>query len=120
MLGYTRIRNGLCAICRWSKNSEVNRRGRDKKITPGGRFWGQWAAPPQPAWRLHLRRGARGYGLPRAQSALAMTLLLQEVRYKSGGRTEAFAPTDNMRICTSPGRVVQEADPYARLSVDIP
>ena len=49
-----------------------------------------------------------------------MTLLLQEVRYKSGGRTEAFAPTDNMRICTSPGRVVQEADPYARLSVDIP
>ena len=58
--------------------------------------------------------------MPRAQSALAMTLLLQEVRYKSGGRTEAFAPTDNMRICTSPGRVVQEADPYALLSVDIP
>lgn len=74
MLGYTRIRNGLCAICRWSKNSEVNRRGRDKKITPGERFWGQWAAPPQPAWQLHLRRGARGYGLPRAQSAFAMTI----------------------------------------------
>ena len=55
--------------------------------------------------------------MPRAQNALAMTLLLQEVRYKSGGRTEAFAPTDNMRI---PERVVQEADPYARLSVDIP
>ena len=35
MLGYTRMRNGLCAICRWGKNSEVNRRGRDKKITPG-------------------------------------------------------------------------------------
>ena len=56
------------------KNSEVNRRGRDKKITPGERFWGQWAAPPQPAWQLHLRRGARGYGLPRAQSAFAMTI----------------------------------------------
>lgn len=40
MLGYTRMRNGLCAICRWSKNSEVNRRGRDKKITPGGEGFG--------------------------------------------------------------------------------
>ena len=40
MLGYTRMRNGLCAICRWSKNSEVNRRGRDKKITPGGGGFG--------------------------------------------------------------------------------
>ena len=59
MLGYTRIRNGLCAICRWSKNSEVNRRGRDKKITPGERFWGQWAAPPQPAWQL-LTQGSQG------------------------------------------------------------
>ena len=36
MLGYTRIGNGLCAICRWSKNSEVNCHVRDKKITPGG------------------------------------------------------------------------------------
>ncbi len=58
--------------------------------------------------------------MPRARRALAMTLLLQEVRCKSGGRTEASAPTDNMRICTSPERVVQEADPYARLSVDTP
>ena len=58
--------------------------------------------------------------MPRAQSALAMTLLLQEVRYKSGGRTEAFAPTDNMRICTSPGRVVQEADPYAPFADRMP
>ena len=53
-------------------------------------------------------------------TGFAMTLLLQEVRCKSGGRTGASAPTDNMRICTGPERVVQEADPYARLSVDLP
>ena len=70
MLGYTRMRNGLCAICRWSKNGEVNRRGRDKKITPGGSMGGDpsasLAAPPT--------QGSQGYGLPRAQSALAMII----------------------------------------------
>lgn len=104
MLGYTRIRNGLCAICRWSKNCEVNRRGRDKKITPGGRFWGQWAAPPQPAWRLHLRRGARGYGLPRAQSALAMTNRGPLPFYRYPIRIGGAAPGGACRSPTAHGR----------------
>ena len=45
---------------------------------------------------------------------------LPGVRYGIGGRTEASAPTDNMRICTSPGRVVQEADPYAPFADRMP
>ena len=37
MLGYTRIRNGLCAICRWSK--KVRKRGGfcSEKFAPQGR-----------------------------------------------------------------------------------
>ena len=65
MLGYTRMRNGLCAICRWSKNSEVNRRGRDKKIPLGGSMGGDpsasLAAPlTQGSQGLRIATGAEG------------------------------------------------------------
>ena len=38
------------------------------------------------------------------------------VRWRAG----ASGPADNMRICTSPGRVVQEADPYAPFADRMP
>ena len=38
----------------------------------------------------------------------------------NGRATARVAPTDNMRICTSPGRVVQEADPYAPFADRMP
>ena len=58
MLGYTRMRNGLCAICRWGKNSEVNRRGRDKKITPGG--VGSMGGDPSASLAAPLTQGSQG------------------------------------------------------------
>ena len=58
MLGYTRMGNGLCAICRWSKNSEVNRRGRDKKITPGGA--GSMGGDPSASLATPLTQGSQG------------------------------------------------------------
>ena len=59
MLGYTRMRNGLCAICRWGKNSEVNRRGRDKKITPGGGL-GSMGGDPSASLAAPLTQGSQG------------------------------------------------------------
>ena len=58
MLGYTRMRNGLCAICRWGKNSEVNRRERDKKITPGG--VGSMGGDPSASLAAPLTQGSQG------------------------------------------------------------
>ena len=51
------MRNGLCAICRWSKNSELNRRGRDKKITPGGSMGGD---PSATSLASLLTQGSQG------------------------------------------------------------
>ena len=60
MLGYTRIRNSICAICRLSKNGEVNRRGRDKKITPGGEVLGSMGGDPSASLAAPLTQGSQG------------------------------------------------------------
>lgn len=52
------MRNGLCAICRWSKNSGVNRRERDKKITPGG--GGSIGGDPSASLASLLTQGSQG------------------------------------------------------------